>query len=70
MTSNEMIAYTVAAIAGGAVAGQIAGMVGALGVFAGIGLVGYAEMLVVRRRSHGQNERGPQGPLLRLTGTP
>ena len=52
MTSNEMIAYTVAAIAGGAVAGQIAGLVGTLSVFAGIGLVAYAEMLVVMHRSN------------------
>ena len=52
MNRNEMIAYTVAAVVGGAVAAQIAGLVGVLGVFAGIGLVGYAEMLVVMSRSY------------------
>ena len=52
MNRNEMIAYMVAAVVGGAVAGQITGLVGTLGVFAGIGLVGYAEMVVVMSRSY------------------
>lgn len=52
MNRKELVAYMVAAVVGGAVAGQIAGLIGVLGVFAGIGLVGYAEMVVFMSRSY------------------
>ena len=52
MNRKELTAYMVAAVVGGAVAGHIAGLIGMLGVFAGVGLVGYAEMVVVMSRSY------------------
>jgi fructose-specific phosphotransferase system IIC component len=52
MNRNELIAYLLAAVVGGVVAGHIAGPVGTLAVFTGIGLVGYAEMVVLASRSY------------------
>jgi hypothetical protein len=52
MNRNELIAYSLAAVVGGAVAGHIAGLVGMLGVFAGIALVGYTEMVILVNRSY------------------
>jgi hypothetical protein len=51
MNRNELIAYMLAAVVGGAVAGHIAGLIGMLGVFAGVGLVGYTEMVILMHRS-------------------
>ena len=52
MNRNELIAYMLAAAVGGAVAGHIAGLIGMLGVFAGVGLVGYTEMIILMNRSY------------------
>ena len=46
MSRNELIAYGLAVVVGGAVAGHIAGLVGVLGVFGGVCCVGSAELLV------------------------
>jgi hypothetical protein len=52
MNRNEMIAYLLAAVVGGAVAGHIVGLAGTLAVFTGLGLVGYAEMVVLTSQSY------------------
>ncbi len=46
MTRNEMMAYVLTAVIGGGVAGYIGGLIGVLGVFAGLAIVGYADLLV------------------------
>ncbi len=46
MNRNELIAYGLAVVIGGAVAGHFAGLIGILSVFGGICCVGYAEMIV------------------------
>ncbi len=46
MNRNELIAYGLAVVIGGLVAGHLAGLIGVLGVFGGVCCVGYAEMLV------------------------
>ena len=52
MNRNELIAYFLAAIVGGAVAGHLVGLIGVLGVFAGVGLVGYTELVFLTSRSY------------------
>ncbi len=52
MNRNELIAYFLAAVVGGVVAGHLAGLIGMLGVFAGVGLVGYTELVVLTSRSY------------------
>lgn len=46
MSGNEKTAYAVTAVLGGAIAGYIGGLIAVLGVFAGLAIVGYADMLV------------------------
>lgn len=46
MNQSELMAYFTAAMIGGAVAGEIAGPLGTLGVFAGVALIGYVEMII------------------------
>ena len=65
MKRSELMAYLLATVVGGAVAGQVAGLTGTLGVFAGVALVGYVEMLVVT--SSACKEKGPGlGPFANL----
>ena len=51
MTRNELMAYGLTAVLGGAIAGHVSGLTGILAVFTGLGIVGFAEMLVVLSRT-------------------
>ena len=46
MNRNELIAYGLAVVVGGAVAGHLAGLVGTLAVFAGVCCIGYTELVI------------------------
>ena len=46
MTRNEKLAYVFTAVLGGSMAGYIGGPIAVLGVFSGLAIVGYADMLV------------------------
>jgi hypothetical protein len=51
MSRFELIAYLLAAALGGFVAGHAGGLAGVLAVFAGIGTIGFTEMLLVMRQA-------------------
>ncbi len=52
MTRNELMAYGITAVLGGAMAGYIGGLIGVLGVFGGLAIVGYADILVHLQRTY------------------
>ena len=52
MTRSELLAYGLAATIGGAIAGHIGGLIGVLGVFLGLSVVGYADLVVHVRGSY------------------
>ena len=52
MTRNELMAYGMTAVLGGAIAGYIGGLIGVLGVFGGLGIVGYADLVVHLRQTY------------------
>ena len=47
MTRTELLAYSTAAILGSSIAGYAGGLLGVLAVFAGLGVVGFTEMVVL-----------------------
>ena len=47
MTRSELLAYSLAALLGGTIAAYAGGLLGVLGVFAGLGLVGFTELVVL-----------------------
>ena len=57
MTRKEKMAYVLTFILGGSIAGYIGGPIAVLGVFTGLALVGYADMLF----HLAADERGGQG---------
>jgi hypothetical protein len=54
MSRSELFSYLLAAVLGSTVAGYIGGLIGVLAVFAGLGIVGFTEMLVVMHRVDAQ----------------
>ena len=47
MTRTELLAYSLAAVLGSVIAGYAGGFLGVLAVFAGLGVVGFAEMVLL-----------------------
>jgi hypothetical protein len=57
MTRKEKMAYVLTAVLGGSIAGYIGGTIAVLGVFSGLAIVGYADMLI----HLAADERGGRG---------
>ena len=51
MSRFEVSAYLLAAVLGSLVAGHIGGLIGVLAVFAGLGTIGFTEMLLIMRQT-------------------
>jgi hypothetical protein len=51
MSRFELIAYLLAAVLGSLVAGHVGGLIGVLAVFAGIGTIGFTEMLLIMHQA-------------------
>ncbi|NIL93394.1 MAG: hypothetical protein GTO71_02880 [Woeseiaceae bacterium] len=51
MTRNEMMAYLLTAILGGAIAAYFGGLIALLGLFAGLAIIGFADMVVHLRQT-------------------
>lgn len=51
MNRFELFAYSLAAILGGSIAGYAGGLLGVLAVFAGLGAVGFTEMVFLLHRA-------------------
>jgi hypothetical protein len=47
MTRTELFAYLLVAVLGSVIAGYAGGLIGVLGVFGGLGLVAFTEVLVI-----------------------